>query len=61
LEIVTAFLPAIGYERATELVQAFKDRTDRSDFRTFLAQELGEELVEKTLSPRNLMALGHRT
>ena len=63
LEIVTAFLPAIGYEKATELVQSFKDRadpTDRSDFRKFLIQELGKELVEKTLSPQNLMALGHR-
>ena len=61
LEIVTAFLPAIGYEKATELVQLFKDRTDRSDFRKFLIRELGKELVEKTLSPQNLMALGHRT
>jgi len=63
LEIVTAFLPAIGYERATELVQLFKDLTDptdRSDFRKFLIQELGKELVEKTLSSQNLMALGHR-
>ncbi len=62
LEIVTAFLPSIGYERATELVQAFKDRADqadRSDFRKFLIQELGKELVKKTLSPQNLMALGH--
>ncbi|MCK4563467.1 MAG: aspartate ammonia-lyase, partial [Verrucomicrobia bacterium] len=63
LEIVTAFLPAIGYERATELVQTYKDRTDstdQTDFKGFLMKELGNELVEKTLSPQNLMALGHR-
>jgi aspartate ammonia-lyase len=59
LEIVTAFLPAIGYERATELVEAFK-KTNRTDFKNYLVEELGGELVEKTLSPQNLMALGHR-
>ncbi len=59
LEIVTAFLPTIGYERATELVEVFK-QTGRADFKTYLENELGTELVEKTLSPQNLMALGHR-
>ncbi len=57
VEIVTAFLPAIGYDRATELVNAF-DRT--TDFKTYLENELGSELVAETLSPQNLMALGHR-
>jgi aspartate ammonia-lyase len=63
LEIVTAFLPSIGYEKATELVEEFRNRSDqadRSDFRTFLEAKLGKELVAKTLSPQNLMALGHR-
>ncbi len=59
LGIVTAFLPVIGYERATELVEAFK-QTNRSDFKTYLAEELGEDAVTQTLSPQNLMALGHR-
>ncbi len=59
VEIVTAFLPVIGYDRATELVETFK-KTDRTDFATYLGEELGAELVEKTLSPQNLMALGHR-
>lgn len=59
LEIVTAFLPSIGYERATELVEIFK-QTGRTDFKNYLTEELGEELVEQTLSPQNLMALGHR-
>jgi aspartate ammonia-lyase len=63
VEIVTAFLPAIGYGQATVLVQKFKDQPDsaaRPDFKQFLIQELGEELVSKILSPQNLMALGHR-
>jgi len=63
LEIVTAFLPVIGYDRATALVEAFKHRVDASaqaDFRTFLESELGEAVVAKTLAPQNLMALGHR-
>lgn len=60
VEIVTAFLPSIGYDRATELVSQYKEQTDRADFKTFLENELGEELVNKTLAPQNLMALGHR-
>ena len=59
VEIVTAFLPVIGYDRATELVHAFK-QTSRTDFRAYLETELGEERVNKTLSPQNLMALGYR-
>jgi len=59
LEIVTAFLPVIGYDRATTLVEAFKKTASRN-FRTYLVNELGEALVEKTLSPQNLMALGYR-
>ncbi len=57
LEIITAFLPSIGYERATELVERFK-RIDRTDFKGYLIEELGAEQVEKTLSPQSLMALG---
>jgi aspartate ammonia-lyase len=64
LEIITAFLPVIGYDKATALVQQFQNHTDPSDqadFKTFLKSELGAELVEQTLSPQNLMALGHRS
>jgi aspartate ammonia-lyase len=60
LEIITAFLPVIGYDRATGLVEAFK-QTDRGDFRSYLVEELGEDVVGQTLSPQNLMALGHRS
>jgi aspartate ammonia-lyase len=59
VEIVTAFLPVIGYDKATVLVTQFKNQ-DQSDFRTYLENALGAELVAKTLSPQNLMALGHR-
>ena len=59
VEIITAFLPAVGYERATELVERFK-ASGGSDFRTYLNEELGAALVDATLSPQNLMALGHR-
>jgi len=59
LEIVIALLPEIGYDRATALVEEFK-QTPSSDFRAYLSGALGEELVEKALSPQNLMALGYR-
>jgi aspartate ammonia-lyase len=59
VEMVTAFLPVIGYDRATELVRRFQ-QTGESDFRAFLEKELGKELVERILAPENLMALGHR-
>jgi len=59
VEIITAFLPSIGYDKATHLVEAFK-QTGRTDFKTYLENELGTQLVENTLSPQNLMALGHR-
>ncbi|OGJ92478.1 MAG: aspartate ammonia-lyase [Candidatus Raymondbacteria bacterium RifOxyC12_full_50_8] len=57
--IVTAFLPAIGYERAQELVREFH-AANRSDFYTFLEEKLGKELVEKTLSAATLTALGYK-
>jgi aspartate ammonia-lyase len=59
VEIVTAFLPVIGYDKATELVEAFK-QSETSNFRDYLENKLGVETVEKILAPQNLMALGHR-
>jgi len=59
ISIATAFLPEIGYRKAEELVYEYKT-SGRSDFRAFLTERLGAELVEKTLSPQRLMALGHR-
>lgn len=60
LEIITAFIPKIGYDRATELVENFK-KSERTDFKGYLALMLGAETVEQMLSPQNLMALGHRS
>jgi aspartate ammonia-lyase len=59
-ELITAFLPAIGYDEATKLVNEFNSHSDSTEFRTYLEDKLGTELVDKTLSPQNLMALGHR-
>lgn len=58
-EIITAFVPRLGYDRCAELVKEYKAQ-DKLTVRGFLEEELGEELVKKTLSPQNLMAMGHR-
>jgi len=56
--LVTAFLPVLGYDRAGVLLAEWqKDR--KLSFREFLNQKLGRELVDKTLSPNNLTALGY--
>jgi aspartate ammonia-lyase len=56
---ITAFLPSIGYERAQALLDEFA-ATGRTDFRQFLVEELGNELVNQTLSAQNLTSLGYR-
>jgi aspartate ammonia-lyase len=73
--IVTALLPLIGYEQATELIREYNQRkrsTDESssssegntggtqNIRSFLEEKLGKGLIEETLSPYRLTALGHR-
>lgn len=58
-EIITAFVPMLGYDRCTELVKKYKTQNQLT-VRDFLEQELGEESVKKTLAPQNLMALGHK-
>ena len=57
--IITAFLPDIGYERATRLLQEY-EATGESNVRAFLERKLGADLVSRLLSPQNLTALGHR-
>ena len=57
--LITAFLPHIGYERAEELVLDHRASGGR-DFRRFLEEKLGGELVARVLSPSNLISLGHR-
>jgi len=59
ITIITAFLPVIGYEKAEKLVKEFLE-TGKTNFREFLKEKLGEELVEEILSPYKLTALGYR-
>ena len=58
-EIITAFVPMLGYDRCTELVKKYEAQNQLT-VRGFLEKELGKETIEKTLAPQNLMALGHR-
>jgi len=58
-EIITAFLPQIGYDRCTELLAKY-ERQEGLNVREFLEEELGKAAVEETLSSQNLMSLGHR-
>jgi aspartate ammonia-lyase len=57
--LVTAFLPEIGYDRATALAQEFAASGEKN-MRRFLEERLGRELVEKVLTPQHLMALGFK-
>jgi aspartate ammonia-lyase len=73
--IITALVPFIGYERATELIREFNARAASTEpfaspaeghagggrnIRTFLEEKLGKGLIEQALSPYRLTALGHR-
>ena len=58
-EIITAFVPELGYDRCTELIKEFRAQ-DRLTVRELLERVLGTETVERTLAPQNLMALGYR-
>lgn len=57
--IITAFLPQIGYNRASMLIQEFFS-SGRKNVREFLSEKLGLTLVEKILSPEKLISLGYR-
>ncbi len=57
--LITAFLPRIGYEQAQQWLAEFK-ATAQTDLRTFLIGKLGKEIVEQTLAPESLMALGYK-
>ena len=58
-EIITAFVPMLGYDRCSELFKQFEQH-GMGNIREFLEKELGKETVEKTLSPQNLMSLGYK-
>lgn len=57
--LITAFLPEIGYERATLLLREFQD-SGETNLRHFLVVRLGEECVSRVLSPGHLTSLGYR-
>ena len=57
--IMTAFVPVVGYDRCNALLKEF-DATKEDNLRTFLNAQLGVELVDKVLSPHNLVGLGYR-
>ena len=57
--IVTAWVPLIGYEAATALVQRGAAE-GATDWRAFLEREFGTEKVAERLRPEALLALGYR-
>ncbi len=57
--IVTVLVPAIGYDRATDLV-CRGVKAGVSDWRSFLSGELSESVVAEALRPERLGRLGYR-
>jgi aspartate ammonia-lyase len=57
--IITALLPAIGYERASALLKEF-EQSGRENVREFLETKLDRQLVEQALSPYRLTQLGYK-
>ncbi len=70
--IVTALVPLIGYERATELIREYHagagdasrppggDAAAAATIRIFLEARLGKKLIDEVLSAYRLTALGYR-
>lgn len=57
--IMTAFVPRIGYTRATELIRQYRKQSETiGNFRQFLESQLGRDVVAETLTPQRLSALG---
>jgi aspartate ammonia-lyase len=57
--IITALLPLIGYEKATEFIKEYSS-SGKNNMRHFLEEKLGKELIEKTFSPYQLTTLGYK-
>lgn len=57
--IITALLPVIGYERATELMKEFATGSE-NNMRLFLEEKVGKETIDKHLAPFSLTALGYK-
>lgn len=58
--LVTALVPEIGYEAATELVQEFARRRDDLPFLRFVEQRIGREAAARIVDPARVARLGHR-
>jgi aspartate ammonia-lyase len=56
--LITAFLPHLGYDRASELARQFAASGEKN-LRVYLEERLGKDFVSKTLSAQNLMSLGY--
>lgn len=57
--IITALLPAIGYEKATQLITEFSSGSE-INMRRFLTEKLGKKLIDEIFSPFRLTALGYK-
>jgi len=57
--IVTALVPQLGYEHCATLVKEF-DGTGKENFRKFLEEKLGPEIVTDVFAPQKLVALGYK-
>jgi aspartate ammonia-lyase len=57
--IITALVPIIGYDRATDMISDF-NKEGRKNMRVFLEEKLGKELIDTIFSPYQLTALGFR-
>jgi len=58
-EIITAFLPLIGYEKAEKLLMEF-EMSGNKNIRAFLEEKLGKNTVDDYLNPFKLTSLGYR-
>ncbi len=58
--MITAFVPYIGYEKATTLVKEWIASSREISLKEFLKTKIDQSLVEKVLSGTSLMSLGFR-
>ncbi len=57
--LITAFIPYIGYEKASQLLEEFSI-SPKNNLWEFLGEKLGKDWVEQILSPYKLTALGYK-
>jgi aspartate ammonia-lyase len=57
--LITAFVPHLGYEKATGIVKAFL-KEGKESMREYLEEKLGTDFVAAVLHPDNLLALGYK-